>query len=212
MKRAVVFSGGSIGDYVNVLSYVRDDDFVVCADSGVYHCLKLGINVDLLVGDFDSTDFETACTHDLIKNSEVLKLNSMKDDTDTEHAIDVVLNRGYNEILVFAAVGTRLDHTISNIFLLEKYLDKNANITIISDNNIIHVLKNSSVTINKSIMKYVSVLPLDDVTVSNRGFLYPLTNELMHRSSSRGISNELTSDTGCITVENGCALVIESKD
>ena len=100
----------------------------------------------------------------------------------------------------------------ANIFLMEKYIDKDIGIKIISDNNIIHFVKNSSVTLSKSQMKYVSVLPLENVHVSNKGFLYPLDNDLMCRNSSRGISNELIEQNGNISVSGGCALVIESKD
>ena len=51
MSRAVVFCGGKIGDYTALPFSFRDDDYVVCADSGIEHCIELDKKVDLWVGD-----------------------------------------------------------------------------------------------------------------------------------------------------------------
>ena len=60
--------------------------------------------------------------------------------------------------------------------------------------------------------KYVSVIPLDTVRVSNTSMLYSLNNEVLERASSRGISNEVINNGAEIIVKDGSALVIEAID
>ena len=212
MKRAVVFSGAEIKDYSIIKKHIKPDDFIACADCGIVHCINLEIDVNLWVGDFDSAKFNVFNDSPYLKNAEIIRLNPQKDDTDTEHIINSLIDRGYKDIVLFGAIGTRLDHSISNVFLMEKSFLKGVNLVVINENNRLHYINNSKIVINKSCFKYVSVLPLDTVRVSNDGFLYPLSDEILYRSSSRGISNEITANTATVSVSGGSALVIESID
>ncbi len=193
-------------------SVIDNADYIICADSGIIHCHSLGLKADLWVGDFDSADYDKYETLPALSDAEIIRLNPIKDATDTEFALECAVKRGCNDISVIGAVGTRIDHSLANIFLMEKYSADNIRIRIINENNIIHFVSDSSIEISKGDMKYVSVLPLETVKVSNKGFIYPLDEEMLHRSSSRGISNELDGQRGIIKVSGGAALVIESKD
>ncbi len=212
MKSAVVFSGAEIKDYSIIKKYIKKTSYVACADCGITHCINLGLEANLWVGDFDSAKFNDFKDNPYLKNAEIIKLNPKKDDTDTEHIIDVLIDRGYEDIILLGALGTRLDHSIANVFLMEKAFIKGTKLVIVNENNIFRYVNNSKIEINKSDFKYVSVLPLDTVRVSNKGFLYPLNDEILYRASSRGISNEITADTATICVSGGSALVIESID
>lgn len=212
MTKAVVFAGGAVSDYSMLPVRIDDADCIICADSGIVHCNLMKLKADMWVGDFDSSDFEEFSKLNAAKDAEVIRLNPMKDDTDTEFALDLAVKRGYKEIILIGGVGTRLDHSLANVFLMEKYFKLGVNLTIVNENNIFNLSCNSTVTLRRSRMKYVSLLPLETVTVTNSGFLYPLNNELLYRYSSRGISNELTEEFGTITISGGCAVIIESVD
>jgi thiamine pyrophosphokinase len=212
VKKAIVFSGAEIKDYSIIKKHINNYDFVACADCGITHCIELNLNVNLWVGDFDSTKFNDFAGSPYLKSAEIIRLNPQKDDTDTEHIIDALVDAGYEDITLFGALGTRLDHSLANVYLMEKAFLKGATLTIINENNILHYVNNSTIEINKSDYKYVSVLPLDAVRVSNQGFFYPLNDEVLYRASSRGISNEISGKRGTITVSDGSALVIESID
>ena len=212
MTKAVIFCGGTVYDYDAVSAYIDDKSYFICADAGIIHCNKLGIKADLWVGDFDSSDFNTYSKLPAAANAEVIRLNPMKDDTDTEYALDCALARGYKEILLIGAMGTRFDHSLINVFLMEKAAMNNASLIIANENNIIHYVNDSSIVINKSHMKYISVIPLDEVRVTNKGFMYPLNDEILYRNSSRGISNELLDEIGMIYIRGGSAVIIEAKD
>jgi len=212
VSRAVIFAGGSVLNYDSLRCHIQDFSFVVCADSGINHCNALGICCDLWVGDFDSSNFDELSKLPAANGAHIIKLNPVKDDTDTEYALDCVLERGYKDIVLLGGTGTRLDHSIANIFLMEKALDRGAVLTIVNDKNILHFVKNKSIILKQNNMKYVSILPLEDVVVSNVGFVYPLNNEKLYRASSRGISNEIIENEASITISGGSALVIESVD
>ncbi len=193
-------------------SVIDKADYIICADSGIMHCHSLGLKADLWVGDFDSADFDKYKTLPALKDAEIIRLNPIKDATDTEFALECAAKRSYNDISVIGAVGSRIDHSLANIFLMEKYFADNIRIRIINENNIIHFVRDNTIELKKGDMKYVSVLPLETVKVSNKGFIYSLNEELMYRTSSRGISNELAQEIGIIKIAGGSALVIESKD
>ncbi len=212
IKRAVIFSGGNGSMPSCMKSLIDKADYIICADSGIIHCHSLGLKADLWVGDFDSADYDKYKILPALNNAEIIRLNPIKDATDTEFALECAVGRGYNDISVIGAVGSRMDHSLANIFLMEKYSADNIRIRIINENNIIHFVSDSSIEVSRGDMKYISVLPLKQVKVSNEGFVYPLSEEMMYRSSSRGISNELVGERGCIKISGGAALVIESKD
>lgn len=212
MNRAVIFAGGTISDF-NELSYkFSDDDYIICADCGVKYCVQFGINVDLWVGDFDSADFENYSKEEVLKNAEVIRLNPEKDDTDTEHTLDCAVKKGFKDIILLGAFGTRFDHSLANVFLLEKAFDAGVNLTVIAKDNVVRLLKRGKMTIAKNGFKYVSIIPLEKSVVSCDGFMYPLFKETLYRNATRGISNELSEEFGTVEVHKGCVLIIESKD
>lgn len=214
MKRAVVISGGSITDYNFTSKLVNDDDFIICADSGIVHCQKMNLKADLLVGDFDSCNFGEWLKCDAAMGAEVERLVPEKDDTDTEHALGCAAKRGFDEILLLGGCGTRADHTLANICLLEKMNNLGVHMQIVNEKNRISILKDGQMRLKKDYYKYVSVIPLDRTAegVTCTGFKYSLNNDTLNRFSSRGISNEIVCQSGVFSVKNGTLLVIESID
>lgn len=206
--RCVIFSGADIDEYKFVASYLRGDDFVICADSGLRHAERLNITPDLVIGDFDSL----GKIPDGIES--VITLPCEKDVTDTYAAAEKAVESGATEVLIFGAVGTRLDHTFGNIATLEYLRENNVFAHIIDSHNEIMLIKNEKVTVNKDKGTFLSLIPLDyelsGVTLS--GVKYPLENARVFRSKTLTISNEITADLAEISVKNGSALVIVSRD
>lgn len=145
----------------------------------------------------------------------IIRLNPVKDDTDTEFAIREAIRRGATEITILGATGTRLDHVLGNIHLLGIGLQENLQIELVDAHNRIRMIQGRrSIRRDEQFGKYVSLLPFggDATGVTLRGFKYPLENATLESFSSLGISNEIVGDFGDIRIENGTALVIESRD
>ena len=94
MKRCVIFGGGQIGDPEQIKNLVRQEDYLICADSGYRHCVQLGFSPQLVLGDFDS--YAGVVQSDC----ELLRYPIEKDDTDTMLAVKQALQRGYERLAV----------------------------------------------------------------------------------------------------------------
>lgn len=189
-------------------------DYVICADGGLEKAKKLNLRPDLILGDFDSVDSEILENYKK-SNIETVVFPPEKDFTDMELAAEYAVKRGFKNILFVGATGSRLDHTLANIQLLEKYHLQGINAEIIDNNNYISIISGSA---EKQIKQkkgyYVSLVPvterLEGLTLI--GFKYPLKNVVVQRGTAFLISNEIVQDEGRIILNKGTALVFVSKD
>ena len=208
----VIVSGGNVKDYSYIKKYFDNADMVVCADSGAGHLKKLGIIPDILLGDFDSIcskDYE-----DFIKAGvQILKFPLEKDMTDTELAVKLAVERGCKKIIILGGLGTRMDHSLANIFLLKKLLDIGIEGIIADEHNEI-VLINGRIKLEKENGITISLIPLADkaVGVTTKGLYYPLDNKTIQLGSSWGVSNEFTDDSAEVSLTEGLLLVMKTKD
>ena len=211
MPRAIVVSNGVISDYS--FYNLKDDDFVICADGGIRHLLKLNRLPDIWIGDFDSCRFsELISKHPELEAVAVTKLNPVKDVTDTHYACMLAIEKGYKEIIVWGACGGRIDHMLSNIHLLQLINENGANAIIEDEKNTVHLCGGSINIVKKR--KYLSIIPLDNSVIveKTQGLLYPLENYALMRSVSMGVSNEIVSAQATISIKSGFALIVESDD
>lgn len=199
MKRAVIIGNGNVQDYNYLKNKICDTDFIICADGGYNHAVKMGIEPDVLIGDFDSAiNYETVADR--------IEYPKKKDFTDGELAVMYAKERGFDNIVLTAMTGDRLDHTIADILLLAKC--KNG--MLIDDNNEIYLLRDE-IEISGRKGQIISVIPisLDTEGVATSGLEYPLCDETLYFASSRGVSNVMIEDKCKISIKKGMALVIK---
>ena len=197
--RAVIIGSGDIKNYDYIKSKIRDDDFIICADGGYNHAVKMGITPNILIGDFDSAkDFENV--------SDRIQYPTRKDFTDGELAVNYAAEHGYNDIVLIAMTGDRADHTIADILLLAKC--KNG--VLIDDNNEIYLLRDS-IEINGKTGQTLSIIPIngDAEGIATQGLEYPLKDETLYFADTRGISNVMTENKCAISLKKGMALIIK---
>jgi len=208
----VIFCGGVIEDYDSVNKYIQGAQLILCVDSGARHCRELGIVPDYLIGDFDSISEEDfkALTGAGVP---VMRFPSEKDMTDSELAIQVACEKGCNRITLLGAIGSRIDHMLSNLFLLKKLADLNVEGVIANEKNEIRMIKDHIELKNEKDV-FVSLLPVagNASGVTTRGLYYPLENATLEVGSSWGVSNRVVEDSASVSVKEGYLLVIKSKD
>lgn len=204
MSKAVIISAGIITDYEYTKSFIDEGDFVICADAGRAHAEKMGVVPNLTVGDFDS--YKGTLT------GEVRRFNPEKDYTDTHIAVTEALERGYKEIVMLGATGTRLDHTLSNIGLLE-YIAKNGGKGyVINETNKITVITESAM-IEREEGWHLSLIPIGTVRgVTLENLKYPLDDYDLTFAESIAVSNEFTDCDAVIKIKEGSLIVIKSRD
>jgi thiamine pyrophosphokinase len=212
-RRIVIFSGGSLGTWA--VRLVRPDDLLVGADAGALFMIRHGLTPYIAMGDFDSVTGAEAAEIEHSSDFFISCDPVMKDVTDTEMAFTWALEQKPSEIILFGALGTRLDHSLANIHLLRKGLDAGVPCMIIDAYNEISLADNRRpLELWRSRYSHVSLLPLTlDVTgITLLGFQYPLTHASLTIGQSLGISNVLVESKGSITLTEGLLLVIQSSD
>lgn len=189
-------------------------DYVICADGGLEKAERFGLMPDLILGDFDSVDPGTLARYKNL-NIETVTFSAEKDYTDMELAVEYAVKRGCKHIVLAGASGTRLDHTVANIQLLEKYHQMGINMEIIDNNNHIWIISGRTTEkIKRKKNYFVSMAPVTKTIegLTLEGFKYPLDNVKVKRGSTLLVSNEIIQDEGRIILEQGTALVFVSKD
>ncbi|CAK7021172.1 thiamine diphosphokinase [Tissierella carlieri] len=210
--KGLIISSGTITDYSILELVVKESDFIICADGGMNHLAKINKKPNLVMGDLDSIS-ESALNYIKDNNITVEKYSSIKDATDTALAMEYLIDKEYKEIILMGVTGTRQDHTMANIFLLNTLHDKGIKGKIIDDNNIIYLIDNY-MELQYLEDKYVSIVPIveEGIVISLKGFFYNLDREFIKFGSTHGISNKIINEIGIIEIHKGKALVFISKD
>lgn len=184
----------------------------IAVDGGVRFFLKNKIIPDVLIGDFDSSP---RLSNKFLQKTETLAYPSRKDKTDSHLAIELALRRGARKIDICGAVSsTEIDHTLSNIFLLDlvnRYCDKSGSkvaARIISPGFRIHLLDSNSVSIEGCPGDLVSILPLNDkAKITFDGLEYPAPKRPVNIGDSLTLRNRLKGKRSLIR-SRGRAVVI----
>lgn len=219
-KRVLILSGGEISTKF-LEEYLQKEEFeyVIVADSGLFVADKLKLKIDCILGDFDSVPKDLIKRYKQEKNhtsSYVIdEYDSKKDYTDTQIAIEKAIEQEPEEIVILGAIGTRLDHTLSNLHNLLIPLKKNIKCSLINEHNKLYIINKPTQIYKKDIFaSYVSLLPLTMLVekVTLLGFKYSLEEYDMHLGNSVGISNEIIEEEALINFDSGVLIVVESKD
>ena len=206
MKRCVIIGGAEIKRYDIIKAYLRDDDFNIFCDSGLYHKDSLNIEANLIVGDFDSHPRpEGEC--------ETIILPREKDDTDTVFAAKEAMQRGFCDFLLIGVCGGRLDHTLGNVSILLMLHASGFDGKIVDDFSEMEILDKTTKYIDDT-FPYFSLLNIDGVCrgVVERNVKFPLEDAEITAEYQYGISNEvLLGKVAEVSVNDGRALLIKVR-
>ena len=203
--RTTIITGGTIENHAYIKQFIQTEDYIIAADSGYRHAEKLGVKPHILLGDFDS--LET-----IPQGIETHHFPVKKDATDTELAAEWAIEQGATHILLLGATGTRMDHSLSNILLLTRILDRGVTGELIDEHNHIWVA-DSAVEIEGTPGDYLSLLPLITCEgVTTRNLEYPLENATLSVGYSLGVSNVIAANPAGVSLTKGKLLVMKSRD
>jgi thiamine pyrophosphokinase len=210
--KGLIISSGYIEDFRTLTEQAKNMDYILAADGGIRYLIEAGIKPDAVIGDFDSID-EASREFILKENIQTFKFPIEKDETDTELAIRHLLKIGCDDITLVGVTGSRLDHTLANIYLLKQLLDVGVKGKIFNNNNTIYLVNRELILMKKE-NYYISLIPIstEGIVVTLKGFYYPLENFKIEFGSTLGISNKIVDEFGKIEIHKGEALIIESRD
>ena len=205
--RAFIYTGGKINKQF-ITEHPKGDDLKIAADSGYENALALGETPDILLGDFDSIGKKPDA------DIEILEVPAEKDFTDTQLAVETAIRRGADDIVIIGGLSGRLDHTLSNLSILEDLWSKQIHAVATDGSNRIRYIDSSSALIPKSHYKYLSIIAVSDFLkgVEIEGCKYPLKNAKISRTFQFAVSNEIVGNCALIAIKRGKAFIVESAE
>ena len=210
--KCVIIANGDL-DYTNeTIDRIRGAQLIISADGGARHLRALNILPHVMIGDFDSIHLDD---HRFFKEKQVktITFSSRKDHTDTELCLSWALENNATDITLLGVTGTRLDHTLANIFLLKKLTGQNIPARIINKNNEIHVVTDF-IELKGGPKDFLSIIPITEKVsgITLKGLEYPLVNATLEMGSCLGISNAFKETFASVSIKKGTLIVIKSKD
>jgi len=211
MPRAIIFINGEMRDLEAVRLLIQPDDVILAADGGARHALALGLIPTAIIGDFDSlSETEVRVFSDM--GVQMLRFPKTKDDTDLELALAHAVRVGYHPITLIGAIGGRLDQELGNIGLLSNPEFINADVCI--DDGITEAFFiTAESSIHGKAGDTASLIPWGNPVegVSTDGLVYLLHEEILYPHRTRGISNQMLTETAKVSLKRGLLLCVHIR-
>ncbi|MDH5314002.1 MAG: thiamine diphosphokinase [Actinomycetota bacterium] len=205
MRSAFIFCGGGPS---RARVVVPHDAFVVAADVGLAEANRLGIAVDLLVGDLDSVS-----TDDLDRfveaGGDVRRHPVDKDATDLDLAITTAIIEGAQRLVVVGGDRGRFDHVLANAVLLASPRYAGVEIDAIFGAARLHVVR-ARRELTGTTDEFISLLALGGPAIGVRtsGLRWSLKGAVLEPGSSLGVSNRFVATRAVIEVADGVVLAV----
>ena len=189
-KRCVLALNGEWRNEAWHRQQLKEDDFLVGVDGGAGHLYRLGFKPHLIVGDLDSLE-STLLKQLRAEGCEFAVLPREKDFTDTQVALDLARQRGFRELLLLGALGSRADHWLSTLFSLVPLVLAGMTFKIADPDQCL-CLESGWAGISGAPGQLVSLLALTPVTeVTTVGLKYPLQAASLDPFQPYAVSNEM---------------------
>lgn len=182
------------------------NEYAIAADGGVKVLEKLGINPDLILGDFDSLGY-------IPKGDNVLLHKVEKDDTDMMLAVEKAVELGYNNIEIFGGTGGRIDHTIANFQTMLWASMRNCKIKMTDEQYEYYVITDSELCLQKRTGGDLSVFAFGKEAkgVTIIGGKYKAEDVVLTPDNPTAVSNSFIGNDVEISVRDGSLLIISQK-
>ena len=205
MRKCLIVAASNHYSYVPIPG---KDVYVIAVDGGYKRLSHLKMEIDQLVGDFDS--LQKSEIKKKIDAKKIIELKKEKDDTDMLFALKSALKKGCTEIHIFGGTGGRVDHTLANIQCLTFLAQEGARGFLYGKDNIMTCIKESEIVFGEDHKGYISIFSQSDVSkgVYIEGLKYELNDAEIKSTFPIGVSNEFTGKNSKIKVKEGTLLIV----
>ncbi len=186
-------------------------DSLIAVDGGLNHLLSLNLIPDVLIGDMDSIS-QTKLEEQRQGGVVILQYPVEKDETDFELALQYVYQKRPVHVNVFAGLGDRLDHTLTNLALASSVHFADPAISFWRDEEEMYFIHRKK-EMDGTPGDVVSLIPWGGPAtgVTTLGMQYPLNNETLYPDHSRGISNMMLTASAEVRLKTGSLLCIHQR-
>lgn len=210
--KCVIIAGGSAPSKELLLQALEGSSYLICADSGANCLYEYGIRPDYIIGDFDSIK-EAALKHFTVQHCKIEAYPRDKDFTDTQLALQKAVELGAKEIIFLGCTGSRIDHILGNLGLIEQCLLRHISASIQDNNNRI-ILSDKPISIQGESGSYFSLQAfggtVEDLCIE--GAKFSLSHYNLRLGDPLTLSNEFKEQEVNLKFKTGILLILFSKD
>ncbi|WP_317129226.1 thiamine diphosphokinase [Empedobacter tilapiae] len=193
MNKALLFLNGEVP---KILPDTTNYEKIFCTDGAFRYLQKLNITPDVISGDFDSFELSQ-----FPPETEVISTPD-QNDTDFAKALQIILNKGFDNVDVFGASGRQQDHFIGNLNAAYRFKDQ-LNITFY-DNYSKYFFAEKLTKLEGYFGRTISLIPFPECkNVTTKGLEYPLNKEDLNLLSRIGTRNKANQDHISIEYSEG---------
>jgi len=207
MKKCIILANGRPPEKAAVkFLYEKGYNYLICADGGADAALKLKLNPNVIIGDFDSVLPDTIKR--FMDSAEIIQIKRQSD-TDVEKALKFAIKNGFEQAVLLGATGDRLDHSFCNLGIVFKYFGK-IEIILVSEQSVL-TAHEKSVEINSFSGETISFYGVAENTkVTTKGFKYKLADANIFFGGRESTSNITTGKKARLEIKGGKIILIRN--
>jgi len=209
-RRAVVLCDGPPPPYELLAYWLTGAEIFVCTDAAGHPYDQLPQVPDVVIGDFDSLAGRILEGRGGPQFLQVIDQYT----TDSEKALLYLEDEGFAEVILLGAIGWRLDHTLFNVHLLERFADRLRICVAGHHADTVRLASGANVSWELTVGIKFSVLPLGGpvTNVTVEGAQYPLLGETLVPGGQATIGNRVTMSPLLISIGEGSLLISVDRE
>lgn len=178
-----------------------ESEYFIAADGGGNVARRLNLSPDIVIGDMDS--------YVPAENEKAKIIHDADQETnDLEKSLNHALKLKSTDVVVFGAVGRRLDHTLKNLSVLCRFKSSFSSLVFKDIHGEIFLLPRKFIR-TYPVGTTLSLFPISGIAegISTKGLAYTLTDESLENGVRDGTSNKSVSPEIEITHKKGDLLL-----
>ncbi len=216
MKKAMIVGSGNC-DLTGV--DFKQYRFIMACDGGANYLSAVSECPHALIGDFDSVEPVVNMEMEMLGVVKHHMNEEVRECTDMKSALDFLAKYDYEQIDLYGALGTRMDHSLANMLMLFELEEKNIRGRIVGDHNIITALMAEGEPVERSLADAPEGWTVSLVLLTHcegleiTGMKYELEKtDLGLDQVTRCVSNEVETNQAKVRLEKGRLLIIYTRD
>ncbi|MEW6652515.1 MAG: thiamine diphosphokinase [Bacteroidota bacterium] len=205
MKKCLVLANGD-KPKKSTVAFLKMKGYstLICADGGADSAHKLNLVPDYIIGDLDSIDSSTKTFYtDKCRIIQIKRQN----DTDVEKCLKFAIKKGFTDVMLLGATGSRIDHSFCNLGLVLKYFEQ-IKIKVLHVNSLLEAVE-GRVILKTSPNEIISIYGFDQkTTITSNGLKYTLNNTALPFGVKESTSNAALGNIVSLDVKKGKIFII----
>ena len=183
---------------------------IIALDGALKVCLDYDIIPAICMGDFDSIDDDLMAYAKENYSIEFIK-NTCQNSTDLEKALIYLETIKSESITICHATGWRLDHSLYNLRLLQRFHQKFNSLVLMTQLEKVYFIKDQTITLSGSKNDALALLSFPEARITSSGLKYDMNNFQLKHGVSESTSNALENETAIIDVQGEVLLLISHQ-